>query len=156
MRFLDALSGWPGVSVDLGSAITYIRGEHSLGEEQVGSVQFWRSQLHGDVLTKGRLALSTTGFGLEERLPPSLVAEAEALFRGFRRQIQKDYVNGVLQWLNPSLPPSATNPTRPDKTVWVGPAAARWWRASPEHKLKQFPDGAVEAIPVAKGHIRID
>ena len=65
MRFLAALSGLPGVSVDLGSAITYIRREHSLGEEQVGSVQFWRSQLHGDVLTEGRLALATTGFGLE-------------------------------------------------------------------------------------------
>jgi hypothetical protein len=127
--------------------ITYLRGQHALVEND-GSIQFWRSQLEGHVLTSGRLALATTGFGLEERLPRALVAESEQLFIMLRRHLRKTYLNGAVRWWNPSLPVGPTNPTKPDRAMWLGPVALRWWQGLEQRKLKDTLQGRVEVSPL--------
>ena len=149
VRFVSWVT--PTADVDLGRGhVTYLRGRHALAVE-TGSIQFWRSQLQGVVLTEGRIALATTGFGLEEELPLALVTESEALFSQLKRQIKKDYINGLVRWWNPLLPTGPTNPTNLDRAVWLGPAALRWWKSAPGHKLKNLLQSPAEAVPLERG-----
>lgn len=136
----------PTAVVDLGRGyITHLRGRYALADD-TGSIQFWRSQLQEGVLTEGRIALATTRFGLEERLPLTLVTESEELFGRLKRQIKKNYINGLVRWWNPLLPAGPTNPTKLDRAVWLGPGALRWWKSAPGHKLKNLLQSPAEVI----------
>lgn len=145
---LEFIRGLPNVRVDLrGRRVAYLHGSHSLSEDK-GSVQFSRSLLEREILTEGRFALATSGFSLEETLPEHLVLESEELFKKLRRFIKSRYRNGVVHWWNPTLPKSPTNPGKPDRSVWLGPEALRWWNSAPDHKLKQHATYLTEAARI--------
>jgi hypothetical protein len=141
----------PPFTVDpAASPITHLRGVAS-STDDAGRIQFWRSQLVGSVLTDGRIALATSGFNLESRLPHALVEESEALYRRLRRHVRRHFANSVVRWWNPSLPPGPTNPTSLDQAMWVGPAAMAWWTSDPDHRLKSSINGLVEVLPPSRG-----
>jgi hypothetical protein len=119
----------------------YCRSEHS-------TIQFLRSALSGAVLTEGRLAVSTdTG-------QPRAASSVERRYRMLRGSIKKTYVNEVVEWRNTKLPiapagPSrSANPSKPDSSLWVGPAAMVWLRGDQTCRIKQTVNSPVEgALP---------
>ena len=99
---LEFIRGLPNIRVDLSRGhVTYLHGPHALPEDK-DSVQFIRSDLQSDILTEGRFALATSGFGLEGTLPEHLVLQSEKLFKDLRSFIKRRYTNGGVRWCNPN------------------------------------------------------
>lgn len=128
-RFIPTCSEW------------YCESEHS-------TIQFLRSSLNGDILTDGRFAVSTLSASAEA------ASGVERRFKAIRRFIKKHYSNAVLQWSNTELPmapagPSrSANPSKPDNSLWVGPAAMTWLRADDRRRVKTVLGSPVEALLV--------
>jgi hypothetical protein len=113
-------------------------------QSEFATIQFLRSQKLDSILTEGRFAVSTdpllqlSAHGVQQR------------FRQLSRIIKKSYKNGVLRWRNPKAPEGpasparSANPSKPDTSLWIGPAASQWLTADPERRVKQFLTGHVE------------
>jgi hypothetical protein len=108
----------------------YCRGEYA-------TIQFLRSQVTGTVITEGRFAIST------EPAQKTTAANVERRYRLLRRAVQKTYMSSVVRWRNPGLPESPGGPSRsantskPDRSLWVGPAAMAWLAADASRRIKQ-------------------
>jgi len=104
---------------------------------EFATIQLLRSQAVGNVITEGRLAISLD----EAQL--STAAAVEQRYKLARRIIQKAYKNSVVRWRNPTLPvtparaASAANPSPPDPSLWVGPAAMAWLADGADRRVKQ-------------------
>jgi hypothetical protein len=115
----------------------YCRAEHA-------TIQFLRSQVSGTVITEGRFAIST---GPAQK---TTAANVERRYNLLRRAIQKTYLTAVVRWRNPNLPqtpggPSrSANPSKPDRSLWVGPAGITWLGADPTRVIKPFLTSHVE------------
>lgn len=115
----------------------YCRAEHA-------TLQFLRCSVTGAVITDGRLAIST---GLATA---GTAANVERRYKHLCRAIKATYLNAIVQWRNPDLPeapagPSrSANPSAPDRSLWVGPAAASWLAADPARRIKNFLTSRVE------------
>lgn len=108
------------------------------------TLQFLRCSITGAVITDGRLAISTgpakdkTAAGVERR------------YKRLCRAIKATYLNSVVQWRNPDLPeapagPSrSANPSAPDRSLWVGPAAMSWLASDPARRIKNALTSRVE------------
>jgi len=111
---------------------------------EFATIQFLRCQITDAVITDGRLAVST------ERANEKTAANVENRYKLLCRIIKKSYRNATVRWRNPELPeapagPSkSANPSDPDRSLWVGPAAMNWLSANPARRIKVFPAGAVE------------
>lgn len=122
----------------------YCRSEHS-------TIQFLRSSLIGSVLIEGRFAISTDD--ATARVGPLI----ERRYKMLRNIIKKTYLNRVVEWRNPFLPMAPASPTRsanpsdPDASLWVGPAAMAWLSAEPTRCIKQFESGSVEGLLTKAG-----
>jgi hypothetical protein len=132
-RFLDAL----GASVR----------DSSIVHPHIGSVnlQLLKSGFDVEALMEGRLALATTGFGVDQSHRAEHLEAAERLYKKLQAYIKKSYSNDVVRWQNPDLPRSATNPGKIDKACWVGPGALKWWGASVNRTFRNVKGGSVEA-----------
>jgi hypothetical protein len=112
---------------------------------QGGTIQFLRSRLIASVLLEGRLAINT------DSQPPERAEAVERRYRNLRKFVQRRYRKGVLRWRNPRLPsPSpvdrSANPSKPDTSLWLGPAAAQWLQEDPTtRRVKQQVSAVVEA-----------
>ena len=112
-------------------------------EDESFIIQFLRSQIFDNVVTEGRLAVSTSG------LPSQLGVEKR--FKALVRHAKKNYSNATLQWVNPTLPEAgatrgrSANPSKPDTQVWVAPYAMQWLQGSSGRCVKQFTNAVVEA-----------
>ena len=104
---------------------------------EYATIQFLRCEITETVITEGRLAISTgpanktTAAGVERR------------YRWLRRTIQKTYLNSVVRWRSSKLPEApaglsrSANPSKPDTSLWVGPAAISWLASDPTRRIKQ-------------------
>jgi|SRR5690349_2323126 hypothetical protein len=113
---------------------------------EYATIQFLRCQLTETVITEGRFAISTgpatkaTAAGVERR------------YRWLRRTIQKTYSNSIVRWFNPKLPeaprePSrSANPSKPEPSLWVGPAAMSWLAGHATRRIKQDLSFSVEGV----------
>ncbi|HXE87199.1 MAG TPA: hypothetical protein VN524_10450 [Hyphomicrobiaceae bacterium] len=117
----------------------YCRGEYA-------TIQFLRSQVTGTMITEGRFAIST------ELAQKTTAANVECRYRLLRRAVQRTYTSSVVRWRNPRLPgttgkPSTpASPSKPDRSLWVGPAAMAWLAADPARRIKQDPTFVVEGM----------
>jgi len=117
----------------------YCESEHS-------TIQFLWSSLSGASVTEGRVAIST------DRASPSAASGVERRFKALRKLIKKTYSNSMVRWQNPKLPlahagPSrSANPSKPDTSLWVGPAAMIWMRADERRRIRLGPTSPVEGI----------
>ena len=128
---------------DLGASINEDRiVHHDIGDVHL---QFLRCRMTADTLNEGRVALATSGFDLEQRYPAQHREAAEHLFRQIRSRIKRSFGNDVVRWHNPNLPTSPTNPSKTDKSCWVGPDALRWWTSSATHVIQPMTGGFVVA-----------
>jgi hypothetical protein len=115
----------------------YCRGEYA-------TIQFLRSRVTGKVITEGRFAIST------EPARNTTAKSVERRYVLLRRSVQKTYMSSVVRWRNPSLPETlgephrSANPSNPDRSLWVGPAAMAWLAADPARRIKQFTTSFVE------------
>jgi hypothetical protein len=115
----------------------YCRSEHS-------TIQFLRSSLHDAVLTDGRFAVMTDG------ATAHAAANIERRFKALRRFLKKSYANSVVEWTNTQLPRApatlsrSSNPSRPDSSLWVGPAALRWLQADNHRCIQTILGGPVQ------------
>jgi hypothetical protein len=113
---------------------------------ECATIQFLRCEIAGTVITEGRLAIST---GPAHK---TTAANVERRYRLLRRTIQKPYLNSVVRWRNPKVPeapagPSrSANPSKPDPSLWVGPAAISWLAGDPARCIKQFLASYVEGL----------
>lgn len=120
-------------------------------ESESVTIQFLRSQTVGDVVTEGRIAVSTADAGDEE------ARGVERRFRTLVRFIKTHYANAAVHWINPGLPIAparpgrSANPSKPDPQVWIGPHAVRWLRQDKNRCIKQSPNSAVEAHLIEAG-----
>jgi hypothetical protein len=105
------------------------------------------SQNFAPVLTEDRFAIST---GPAHK---ATAVNVERRYRLLRRTIQKTYLNSIVRWRNPNVPgapagPSrSANPSKPDPSLWVGPAAMNWLAGDAARRIKQFLAGYVEGVP---------
>jgi len=113
---------------------------------EYATIQFLRSKIIETVLTEGRFAIST---GPAHK---ATAANVERRYRLLRRTIQKTYLNSIVRWRNPNVPeapagPSrSANPSKPDPSLWVGPAAMSWLAGDAARRIKQFLAGYVEGV----------
>jgi len=120
-------------------------------ESEYATIQFLRSEMDGAVITEGRIAVSTIS---SRDFPASSVKRLEKRYGNLRKYLRKNYSNSIIQWRNPTFPYApagpnrSANPSKPDPLVWVGPYALRWLREQPDHRIKQFRQGNVEAVLV--------
>jgi hypothetical protein len=117
----------------------YCRSEHS-------TIQFLRSRMRGAVLTEGRFAVST------DSAPTAAASGVERRYKMLRRTLKKTYSNSLVRWLTPTLPIApaglsrSANPSKPDTSLWVGPAAMAWLQADGPRRIKQFVTSSVEGF----------
>lgn len=120
----------------------YCRGEYA-------TIQFLRSRLVGPVAIEGSIAVAT------DPLRHRKAAQVELRFKSLRRLIKKSYRNSIVRWFNPNFPThpatrqASANPSEPDRSLWVGPAALEWLANAPNRRIKVH-----ESFPV-EGAIRI-
>jgi hypothetical protein len=108
------------------------------------TLQLLRSEVIDAVITDGRLAIST------DPMQPGILENVEHRYRVLCRYIKKSYVNSVVVWRNvdrpeaPAGPSRSANPSAPDRSVWVGPAAMGWFSQHATRRIKQSLSGRVE------------
>jgi len=113
---------------------------------EYATIQFLRCKITETVITEGRLAIST---GPAHK---TTAANVERRYRLVRRTIQKTYLNSVARWCNPKVPeapagpPRSANPSKPDPSLWVGPAAMSWLADDAARRIKQFLASNVEGF----------
>jgi hypothetical protein len=99
------------------------------------TIQFLRSSMWDDsILTEGRIAIATDDEEIARR------------YKRLRKLVQLTFANGILCWFHPGAPRTAKNPSKPDRSVWVGSGALAWLRMSQAHKFKQERAARVEAV----------
>jgi hypothetical protein len=117
---------------------------------EYATIQFLRCKFTETVITAGRLAIST---GPANK---TTAVNVERRYKLLRRAIQKTYVNSIVRSRNPNLPqapagPSrSANPSEPDRSLWVGPAAMRWLTGDAARRIKPFLTSPVEGIVDAR------
>ena len=112
--------------------------------DQYATIEFSRSRLLQDILIEGRIAVGTTG------APRDVAAPVERRYRRLVRYLKKGYKNGAVRWFNPHSSSTSTvgspNPSNPDNSLWIGPAAIDWLLQSPNRRIKQGQDFRTEAF----------
>lgn len=99
------------------------------------TIQYLRSVLWDQaILTEGRIAIATDDPQIEGR------------YKRLRKVIKQICKNGVVCWYSPNSPKTEKNPSKPDRSVWIGPGALRWLQSSERHKFKLEPRDIVEAV----------
>ncbi|MCC6738156.1 MAG: hypothetical protein IT452_03860 [Planctomycetia bacterium] len=118
---------------------------------EYATIQFLRSSMHKDqILTQGRIAISTTGSD-KEYFDPRSGERVDSRFKRLRKFIRKNYSNSAVQWLNPDFPIAAAtnarsaNPSEPDASFWVGPSALNWMGEREGRIIKQAVSFRTEA-----------
>ena len=110
-------------------------------QNQFVTIQFLRSGLQDGeppFLFTGRIAANTTD-QCKTLYDAASAPSVEKRYNALRKQIKKTYTNSVLIWQDRTLPRSATNPGKPDASLWVGPHALPWLRADPMiRRVQQF------------------
>ena len=111
------------------------------------TIQFLRCSMTGTLITGyGSFAISTA------LADSNTAAKVERRYKLLRRAIKKTYRNSVVRWHNPNFPqaparPSrSANPSEPDRSLWVGPAAMTWLAGDAARRIKNFAGAAVEGI----------
>ena len=113
---------------------------------EYATIQFLRCKITEAVITEGRLAIST------DPANKATAAGVERRYKLLRRTIQKTYLNSVVRWRNPNRPeapagPSrSANPSEPDGSLWVGPAAMRWLAGDTARRINQSLASSVEGV----------
>ena len=111
---------------------------------EYATIQFLRCEVTETVIAEGRLAISTGSAN------KATAANVERRYKLLRGAIQKSYLNSIVRWRNPNLPeapagPSrSANPSDPDRSLWVGPAATSWLAGHPARRIKVFLASPVE------------
>lgn len=83
------------------------------------------------------------------RAAPAAARRAE---RGEIILVKKRFLSSVIQWqhtalpLAPAGPSRSSNPSKPDGSLWVGPAAMAWLRADEQRRIKQSLTSPVEGF----------
>ncbi|RWM74577.1 hypothetical protein [Mesorhizobium sp.] len=122
----------------------YCRDENS-------TIQFLRCKMTETVIVEGSFAIST---GPAEA---NAAANVERRYKFLCRAIKRTYRNSVVQWRNPRRPdapagPSrSANPSAPDRSRWVGPAAMTWMAGHADRRVKTFLTGFVEGAIIEPG-----
>ena len=117
---------------------------------EYATIQFLRCSLVDTVITDGRLAISTDP-GMKT------ATNIERRYKLLCRAIKKTYLNAVVRWRNPDLPeapagPSrSANPSKPDRSLWVGPTAMSWLGNNDARRIKNFITGCVEGTVSEQG-----
>jgi hypothetical protein len=76
-------------------------------------------------------------------------SKVERRYKLLCRTIKKTYVNSIVRWRNPNRPEApagpgrSANPSEPDRSLWVGPAAMTWLLGEPQRCIQPFA-GAVQ------------
>jgi hypothetical protein len=115
---------------------------------EYATIQFVRCSLADTTIRQGRLAISTGP--ANERT----AANVEHRYKSLARAIKKTYLNSIVRWRNPDLPEApatpgrSANPSKPDRSLWVGPAAMTWLRADRQRHIKPLAGGAEGAISI--------
>lgn len=97
-------------------------------ESEYATIQWLRSS-STEKLFDGRIAISTNELGHDFK--ESQAKQVEKRFKSLRSFIKKSYTNSVIRWLNinapisPASPKRSSNPSKPDKQLWVGPEALK-------------------------------
>lgn len=110
-------------------------------ESEYATIQWLRSEASDLSLTNGRIAISTD-YDLEG-FPEAKANQVDARFNRLRRFIKKHYKNSVARWYNEDLPfnsgeaERSANPSLPDKSLWIGPAAMAWLKADESRRIAQ-------------------
>jgi hypothetical protein len=111
---------------------------------EYATIQFLRCSITETVITEGRLAISTDPGAIET------AANVERRYKLLCRAIKATYLSSVVRWHNPDFPeapagPSrSANPSAPDPSLWVGPAAISWLASDAGRRIKNFPASPVE------------
>jgi hypothetical protein len=115
-------------------------------KSEYATIQWLRSELNDSAITDGRIAISThydiDGF------PATQAKQVDARFNKLRRFVKKHSSNSVARWYDdrfpfaPTGPRRSANPSDPDKSLWVGPAALAWLHADHRRRIKQKASGA--------------
>jgi hypothetical protein len=106
------------------------------------TIQFLRSTISQTTISDGRLAIGTdpdqaSAIGVERR------------YKALSKFIKKSYANSVVQWRNPEFPEHpatptrSANPSKPDRSLWVGPAAMTWFVARSDRHVRPWHGGGV-------------
>lgn len=116
----------------------YCRSEHS-------TIQFLRSSLSGEILTEGRIAVST------DAAEQSTARRVERRYRKLSRMIKGAYSNSVVCWQDTQRSTTPTgpryaNPSAPDPSLWVGPAAMIWLLSDRARRVTQYVENRVEGV----------
>jgi hypothetical protein len=110
---------------------------------EYATIQFLRCTITDTTIKDGRLAIST---GAANR---TTAANVERRYKLLCRTIKKTYVNSIVRWRNPNRPEApagpgrSANPSEPDRSLWVGPAAMTWLLGEPQRCIQPFA-GAVQ------------
>jgi len=114
---------------------------------QYATIQFLRCSMTDTLITGyGSFAISTA------LADSNTAAKVERRYKLLCRAIKKTYRNSVVRWRNPNFPqaparPSrSANPSAPDRSLWVGPAAMTWLAGDTARRIKNFAGAAVEGI----------
>jgi hypothetical protein len=125
---------------------------------EYATIQFLRSTISGNAISDGRLAIGTDSANQPSANGVKLRYKAMAKF------IKKSCANSVIQWRNPELPeapagPSrSANPSKVDRSLWVGPAAMKWLAERPDRRITPVYGGVVvgEIVREQKSHNETD
>jgi len=111
---------------------------------EYATIQFLRSKIAETLITDGRLAIST-GNANEKT-----AVNVENRYKLLCRIIKKSHRNSVVRWRNPKFPDAparpgrSANPSDPDRSLWVGPAAMNWMAGDAARRIKMSPASPVE------------
>jgi hypothetical protein len=113
---------------------------------EYATIQFLRCSATDTAIREGRFAISTGPANKRT------AANVERRYKLLCRTIKKTYRNGIVQWrsLNhpeaPAGPGRSANPSKPDRSLWVGPAAVTWLLAEPQRCFKAVAGSVVGTI----------
>ena len=113
---------------------------------EYATIQFLRCSIIDRVITDGRFAISTKPEGNEA------AANVEHRYKFLSGIIKKSYLNSVVRWRNADLPEASpgpsrsANPSKPDSSLWVGPAAIAWLASDTARRIKTILTSPVEGI----------
>jgi hypothetical protein len=124
-------------------------------ESEYATIQWLRCELDNESIIDGRIAISTQGgFG---RFSEAQAKQVDARFSKLRRYVKQHYSNSVARWYDdrfpfaPKGPKRSANPSDPDKSLWVGPAALTWLRADKNRRIEQKASGTKAFIDSGAG-----
>jgi hypothetical protein len=129
-------------------------------KSEYATLQFLRSRIDGTTLTDGRIAVSTN-VSVED-FSPDKAKQVDGRFNKIRRYIKQRYTNSIIRWyssrapVGPATKERSANPGKPDKSMWVGPAALSWFHQCSSHCIKSSTSGVIAQIETMDLQPRVD